>query len=236
MLLPVAVRGAVGVRPCDDDRVLGLLRVDGGGEAGLGLLARNDLLAGDVTTSLRSRLVLDVDRGHAGLLVLADRAADVVDAAVAGVTVGDDREVRRLDDPLRVLDHLGHRDHLEVREAELAEHRRVARHVSGVDSGHLRQSGVEGVVDTGGEGEILLVELPAEFACGGVVDIPDDRFCVLEATRDLVGSVVVLRHWCAFGKNGDGYKFFMNNNDNIKYTVFIPWWQLTYIMYCHYLA
>ena len=194
VLFPVAVGGAVGVRSGDDDRVLGLLCVDGRGEARLRVLTRDDLLAGDVATALRRRLVLDVDRGDAGLLVLADGAADVVNAAVAGVTVGDDREVRRFDDPLCVLDHLGHRDHLEVREAELTQNRRVARHVRGVQPRHLGEPGVEGVVDARGECEVLRVELLSKLARRRVVNVSCNRLGVLDSACDLVRSVVVVCH------------------------------------------
>jgi hypothetical protein len=116
------------------------------------------MLARDVPAALGRGPVLDVDRGDADLLVLLHRASDVVDAAVARITVRDHGQVRRLDDPLRVLDHLGHRHHLQVREAELAEHRRVTRHVRGVDPGRLREADVEGVIDARREGVFLLVQ------------------------------------------------------------------------------
>ncbi len=114
VFLPVAVGRPVGVGSRDDDRILRLLRVHRGLEAGAGLLSRDDLLARDVATALRRGLVLDVDGRDARLLVLADGPADVVDAAVARIAVGDDGEVAGFHDSFGVLDHLGHRHHLQV--------------------------------------------------------------------------------------------------------------------------
>ena len=183
VFLPVTVRGAVGVRPRDDHGVLGLFRVDGRLESGLSVLAGDDLLARDVAAALGRHLVLDVDRGDADLLVLADRALDVVDAAIARITVGDHGEVGGLDHSFRVLDHLGHRDHLEVGKTELAEDRGVAAHVGGVVTRHLREPGVERVVHPGREDVVLGVQHLAQLAGCGVVDVlredvrVSDEFC-----------------------------------------------------------
>jgi hypothetical protein len=211
VFLPVAVGRAVGVGPGDDDGVVVLLGVDGRLEAGDGVLAGDDLLAGDVATPLGRGLVLDVDGGDPGLLVLPDRAADVVDAAVAGVTVGDDRQVRRLDLPFRVLDHLAHVDHLQVREAKLAQDRRVARHVDGVVAGHLRQAGVQRVVGARREDVVLVVQLLAQFTGGVVVDVPDVGVCALNSARNFVGSVVVVCHVWKVDRVRDAGRFALDS-------------------------
>ena len=62
-----------------------------------------------------------------------------------------------LDHPLRVLDHLGHRDHLQIGEPELAEDCGVPAHVRGVVARHLRESRVESVVHARREHEVLTV-------------------------------------------------------------------------------
>jgi hypothetical protein len=96
-------------------------------------------------------LVLEVDAGHPGLLVLADRAHDVDRVAVAGVRVGDHRDVHRADDPAGVVDHLGAGEQAHVRAADQRGGGAEPGHVDGVEAGLLDQPGGQRVVGAGGD-------------------------------------------------------------------------------------
>ena len=122
MFLPVTVRGAEGVRAGDDEQVLVVLvaRVDGRADSCFCIRPRDDLLAGGVTTPLGPGLVLDVDRGDAGVDILANRSLDVVYPAVPGVGVGLDENVRGFRDAFGGVDHLRH-SHRPVEVAVLTE-------------------------------------------------------------------------------------------------------------------
>ena len=69
--------------------------VDGGWSVRANVFDVDDLLACEVTAPLRERLVLELDRGDAGALVLADRPDHVDRRAVAGVGVRDQRNFSR---------------------------------------------------------------------------------------------------------------------------------------------
>ena len=60
----------------------------------------------DEAVGLREELVLDAHAGDAALLELAHEAAHVVEVAVAGVAVEQDRERRRVGHELEHLEHL----------------------------------------------------------------------------------------------------------------------------------
>jgi hypothetical protein len=125
-----------------------------------------------MSAPLGRNLVFDMNCCGTDLLVLTDCASDVVHTAVSRVTVCDDGEVGRINDTLRVLDHLAHVNDFEVRKAELSEDRRVSGHVSGVVTCHLCEAGVERVVKTGREDVVLVVELLAQLARLVVVYVP----------------------------------------------------------------
>ena len=81
-----------GVGAGDDDEV-GIGPVLGGrADLVAELLGGDHLLARDVPALLGRHLVLDVEPGHARLLVFPHRAHDVEGVAVAGVGVRDDRQ------------------------------------------------------------------------------------------------------------------------------------------------
>jgi hypothetical protein len=67
------------------------------------------LLALHMAALLGHDLVLEVDRRHAGRLVLAHGADHVDRVAVAGIGVRHHGNIHGLDDPPGVVDHLGHR-------------------------------------------------------------------------------------------------------------------------------
>src|SRR5439155_23149697 len=92
-----------GVGAGDDDEIVRPAGGDGGADLRLHLRRRDDLLALHVTALLRGDLILDVDGGHAGALVLLHGADHVDRVAVAGIGVGDHRQVPGGDDSRGVL-------------------------------------------------------------------------------------------------------------------------------------
>ncbi len=64
-------------------------------------------LAADEAVGLRELLVLDADAGDAALLELPDQAPQVVEVAVAGIAVEQDRQVARVRHELERVDDLG---------------------------------------------------------------------------------------------------------------------------------
>ena len=131
------VRARVGVDPRPGDR--GVEALDGGGvgardehEVGVApggdggadlaghLVGADQGLAAHVPALLRHHLVLQVDAGHPGLLVLPHRAHYVDRVAVPGVGVGDHRHVDGRDDPAGVVDISAPRQQTDVRAARSA--------------------------------------------------------------------------------------------------------------------
>ena len=92
-------------------------------------------------------LVLEMDRGDTGLLVLLHRADHVDRVAVAGVGVGDERQLDGLSDAVRVVDHLASSSARPT--SGRPSDRRCgaeAGHVHRVESGFLDESSAERVV------------------------------------------------------------------------------------------
>ena len=90
----------------DDEEVRALARGDRGGHLGRHLAGADELLALHVPALLGHDLVLEMDGGDAGRLVLVDRADHVERIAVSRVGVRDHRDPDRLCDPPRVVNHL----------------------------------------------------------------------------------------------------------------------------------
>ena len=80
-------------------------RVAGGLDLGHHLGGRDHALAGEMAAALGPRLVFDVHAGDAGFLVIADGAPRVDRIAVAGIGIGDHRQLRGIDDAAGVVDH-----------------------------------------------------------------------------------------------------------------------------------
>ena len=85
----------------------------------------------------------------AGLLVLADRADDVDGVAVAGVGVGDQRDVDDAGHPPRVVDHLGLPEQPDVGPSEQRGGGPEPGHVDDVEPGLLHEPRRQRVVSTG---------------------------------------------------------------------------------------
>ena len=96
----------------------------------------------------REFLVLDMDTGDPGRLVGAHRAHDVELVAIAGVGVGDDRELDRRSDAAAIRHHLRHRDEAEI---GIAQHRRRAGagHVDRLEPGALDQPRRDAIIGAG---------------------------------------------------------------------------------------
>ena len=111
-----------------------------------------------MTAALGKLLVFEVQGGDAAALVLADGAADVQDAAVAGVGVGDDGNVYDGGNLGGVVQHLGHGCQRQVGVAETRYRSACAGHVDGGEAGGLDQLGGEAVVSAGGHDDARLFQ------------------------------------------------------------------------------
>jgi hypothetical protein len=88
---------------------------------------------------LREELVLDGDAGHARLLQLAHEPAHVVEVAVAGVAVEQDRDRRRVGHEGDVVGHLRPRELVVVPDAKGGRDRQAAA-PDGLEPGLLRDA------------------------------------------------------------------------------------------------
>ena len=149
---------ARGVGPGDDHEVGRLPGRDRGADLREHLVGRDDLLALHVPAPLGRHLVLDVQRRHAGLLVLLHGPHDVDRVAEAGVGVGDDGQRAGPCDAAGVVDHLRHRHEPDVGTAEHRRGRSEPRHVGRVEPRLLDEAGAERVVHTRCEHGIARVE------------------------------------------------------------------------------
>ena len=119
-----------------------------------------------VTALLRELLVLELDRGDAGLLVAPHRAAHVEQPAVAGVRVGDHRRARELGDALDALDHLGVGREPRVRQAERRGDEAESGDVGRVDRVLVQHVGRDQVEDPRGDEASAPGEEGAQRAAG----------------------------------------------------------------------
>ncbi len=106
--LAEAPAGDEGLDARDDAEVVVALRVLAGLDAAAELVDVGErlLIAVDEAVGLREELVLDAHRRDAALLELAHQAAHVVEVAVAGVAVEQDRDRRDVRHELEHLQHL----------------------------------------------------------------------------------------------------------------------------------
>ena len=118
------------VGPRDDEQVVVGARVERGGQRLFELRGVDDVLVGQVPAAFREYLVLQLDCRDAGLLVEPDGAHHVHRCAVAGVGVGDQRDVaEHADQHPGALGHLGGGDQSDVRQAEPGRRHTGAGHV-----------------------------------------------------------------------------------------------------------
>src|ERR1700745_221304 len=94
------------------------------------ILARDDLLALEMSTFLWEILVLDVNSGDAAAFEFTYRAKHVELVAVPGIRIGDHRHVDRRDQAPGIGDHLRHRDEAEIGVSQ-ARRRSRPRHIDG---------------------------------------------------------------------------------------------------------
>ncbi len=112
-----------------------------------------------MATPLRKHLILQLDRGDTGVVVLPHGANNVEPGAVAGVGIGDQRHIaERGDDHPRALGHLGLGDEADVGQREARRRHagsgQVGRDVSGA-AGELSGYPVE---NAWGDDEFVPVE------------------------------------------------------------------------------
>ena len=116
-------------------------RLDRGPDLRRHLRRRYDELALHVAALLGGHLVLDVDPGDPGRLVGADGADHVQRVAVAGVGVGDHRDVDAVGDPPGAGGHLGHGQQANVRPPDRPRRGAEPGHVHGREPGLLHEPG-----------------------------------------------------------------------------------------------
>ena len=115
----------------------------------------DNLAAHHVAALLGHHLILQLDDGHAGLLVLADGADDVDGVAEAGVGVGDDGHAGGLHHVGGTHDHLAHAHQAHVGLAQVAGGLAVAGHIDGVKAQLADDLAGEHVVGAGGDDGLL---------------------------------------------------------------------------------
>ena len=133
------------IGPGDDDKRWVAARVEHGLQLGEHFRERNDVLAAEVAAALGKRLILDLDRGHAGSLELGDRAPGVEGIAEPRVDVGDDRDPDRGHDPRDLVDDFGHRGQADVGDSEQDVGDPCPGGVHGFETGPLDETGGERV-------------------------------------------------------------------------------------------
>jgi hypothetical protein len=156
-----------------------------GANLGDELVARHDRLVVEVAALLREALVLDVQPGDAAPLVLAHGAGGVELVAVAGIGVGDHRNVDGRGDTSGIVGHLRHCEEAVV---GIAERRR------GAGAGHVDR--VEAGLHDGARGDAIV-------GAGR-----DHHAAALQQLAQLPGSshgcISVLRHVHAGYRNAVG--------------------------------
>lgn len=113
-------------------------------------------------------LVLELNDGDAGLLILADGALHVDSVAEAGVGVGDDEGVAGSFHGVgSAHDHFAHGHQADVGLAEVGGALAVAGHVHGVEAEVRNDLRGECVVAAGGDDELFLFKELAHFLSVG---------------------------------------------------------------------
>ena len=153
-------RHRVGAR--DDQRLARAARIDRGADLAAHLLRRDQRLAVEMAAALGEVLVLELDRGGAGALELADGAMDVQRVAVAGVGVDDQVRGHAVADQRQRLGHLGHGDEPDVRPAEPRVGDGGAGDVERLEAGLRRDQRGERVIDARRHHDGLLGEAGAQ--------------------------------------------------------------------------
>ena len=90
---------------------------------------------------LRKLLILDLDRGDAGLLIAAHSVADIEQTAVAGIGIGNDRRLGHFRNAPDAIDHLRIAGKARVRQAQRGRNRAVARHIQGFETHAIGNEG-----------------------------------------------------------------------------------------------
>jgi hypothetical protein len=102
-----------------------------------------------VSAALGRFLVFDEETGDAGAFISADGAGDVGGVAVAGVAVGEQRQLGGVAEARIHVGHLGHGELLHVGRAEQARGGAVAAAGDGLEPGLLGEAQGQGVVRAG---------------------------------------------------------------------------------------
>ena len=150
------------------DHHVALAGINGGLDLADHLFHGNDLTAGHVAALLGHDLVLELNDGDAGLLILADGALHVDGVAEAGVGVGDDEGVAGSFHGVgSAHDHFAHGHQADVGLAEVGGALAVAGHVHGVEAEVSNDLRGESVVAAGGDDELFLFKELAHFLSVG---------------------------------------------------------------------
>ena len=137
--------GGVGAAQ-DEDVGARLAGIDGGAQAGHGLVPVDHADAGRQAAAFGQCLVLDHDAGEAGIGVARHRAFDVDGVAVAGVAIADHRDGHGGTDVAALVEHLGVGNEPGVGQAETRRRHRQAAHEGQRITGPGNDAGRDGVV------------------------------------------------------------------------------------------
>ena len=148
------------IRSRDDEHLLGIACGGRGADLGLHLLARDDLLAGEVAAPLGRYLILHEDRLHAEARIGLDGVGDVLDVAVPVVGVDHHGQRRRVANVAHHRADLAEAHETDVRLGVARADRGKPADEQPLEARHLDEAGAEAIVGAGQDvGPFLLGKL-----------------------------------------------------------------------------
>ena len=138
-----------GIRAGHDDHGLVIARIEGGLQLGHHLGGRDHLLALHMAAALGRDLVLDEEGGDPSALIGAHGAGNIGRPSIAGISIGQQRQLGAIAKPGIELGHLAHAELGDVRLADQARRRAIAAGRGGLESGPLDQLQGERVMGAG---------------------------------------------------------------------------------------
>ncbi|EKD22060.1 MAG: hypothetical protein ACD_87C00183G0001 [uncultured bacterium] len=152
---PAARRGK-GIGPCDDDKILVFLGIDGSPDLTDSLVDGDHFLAGKMSATLWGDLILHMDAGNADLLVIPNRADHVDGVSEPVIRIRDDGDVYRFHDISGIGHHFTLGDQPDIGKSQDRQRSAVPRHVRIIEPHFLHNDRLHRIPDTGGDKIVFL--------------------------------------------------------------------------------